>query len=110
MKIYILCADFIIYNKVYMRVKIMNFRIPLVVASEKGTAQTYFYNWGCKGLTSGASSCSTLLCDRKMNTEGEHLGRFINRSTLERGTIEGNSPVCKNKFMLLVMILEYCRA
>ena len=38
MKIYILCADFIIYNKIYMRVKIMNFRIPLVVASEKGTA------------------------------------------------------------------------
>ena len=37
MKIYILCA---VPTKVadYMRVKIMNFRIPLVVASEKGTA------------------------------------------------------------------------
>ena len=42
--------------------------------------------------------------------EGEHLGRIINRSTLERGTIEGNSPVCKNNFMLLVRFLEYCRA
>ena len=37
-----------------MRVKIMNFRIPLVVASEKGTAQTNFYNWGCKVIASGA--------------------------------------------------------
>ena len=36
MKIYILCADFLI--EVYMRVKIMDFRIPLVVASEEGTA------------------------------------------------------------------------
>ena len=38
MKIYILCAENIIYNIFYMRVKIMNFRIPLVVASEEGTA------------------------------------------------------------------------
>ena len=45
-----------------------------------------------------------------MITEGEHLGRIINRSTLERGTIEGNSPVLKNKFMLLAIFLEYCRA
>ena len=36
MKIYILCAD-LIFSEVYMRVKIMNFRIPLVVASEEGT-------------------------------------------------------------------------
>ena len=45
-----------------------------------------------------------------MFAEGEHLGRIIKRITLERGTIEGNSPVLKNNFMLLVMILEYCRA
>ena len=38
MKIFILCAEFVIYYKFYMRVKIKNFRIPLVVASEKGTA------------------------------------------------------------------------
>ena len=38
MKIYILCADCALYcATIYMRVKIMNFRIPLVVASEKGT-------------------------------------------------------------------------
>ena len=40
-----------------MRVGIMNFRIPLVVASEEGTAQTIFYKWCCKGLTSGALHC-----------------------------------------------------
>ena len=38
MKIYILCAGIVIYNNIYMRIKIMNFRIPLVVASEEGTA------------------------------------------------------------------------
>ena len=37
MKIYILCAGVVLSN-VDMRVKIMNFRIPLVVASEEGTA------------------------------------------------------------------------
>ena len=43
-------------------------------------------------------------------TEGEHLDKIIKRSTLERGTIEGDSPVLKNNFMLLVVFLEYCRA
>ena len=80
------------------------------MASEKGTAQTNFYNWGCKVIASGAPFCFTLLCDKKMTAEGEHLDKVINRSTLERGTIEGNSPVCKNNFMLLVRFLEYCRA
>ena len=93
-----------------MRVEIMNFRIPLVVASEEGTAQTNFYNWGCKVIASGALFCSTLLCDRKMFAEGEHLGKSFKRSTLERGAIEGNSPVFKKTFMLLVRFLEYCRA
>ena len=37
MKIYILCAGSV-KCRADMRVKIMNFRIPLVVASEKGTA------------------------------------------------------------------------
>ena len=46
----------------------------------------------------------------EMFAEGEHLDRIIKRSTLERGTIEGNSPVFKNKFMLLAVILKYCRA
>ncbi len=45
-----------------------------------------------------------------MFAEGEHLGKAIKRSTLERGAIEGNSPVFKNNFMLLVRFLEYCRA
>ena len=36
MKIYIFCAEFFRNKKFYMRVEIMNFRIPLVVASEKG--------------------------------------------------------------------------
>ena len=49
MKIYILCADFVIYDEVYMRVEIMNFRIPLIVASEKGTAQTNFLKLGLQG-------------------------------------------------------------
>ncbi len=30
--------------------------------------------------------------------EGEHLDKIIKRNTLERGTIEGDSPVLKNKF------------
>ena len=34
--------------------EIMNFRIPLVVASEQGTAQTQIYFGGCKVLASGA--------------------------------------------------------
>ncbi len=93
-----------------MRVGILIFRIPLVVASEKGTAQTKIYFWGCKVTTSGALVCSTLLCDRQMLAEGEHLGKGFNRSTLERGTIEGNSPVCENNFTLLVRFLKYCRA
>ena len=39
MKIYILCAGLALYcATIDMRVKIMNFRIPLVVASEEGTA------------------------------------------------------------------------
>ena len=46
MKIYIFCAGFIIYNEISMRVKIMNFRIPLVVASEKGAVQTNIYLLG----------------------------------------------------------------
>ena len=37
-----------------MRVKIMNFHIPLVAASEEGTAQTHFYSGGCKVVASGA--------------------------------------------------------
>ena len=45
-----------------------------------------------------------------MFAEGEYLGKIIKRSTLESGTIEGNSPVLKNNFMLLVRFLEYCRA
>ena len=36
MKIYILCAGYVL-SIADMRVKIMNFRIPLVVASEEGT-------------------------------------------------------------------------
>ena len=39
--------------------------------------------------------------------EGEHLDKFVKRSTLERGTIEGNSPVLKNHFTLLAVLLEY---
>ena len=38
MKIYILCVGLVIYNEPDMYAGIMNFRIPLVVASEKGTA------------------------------------------------------------------------
>jgi len=45
----------------------------------------------------------------EMFAEGEHLDKIVKRSTLERGTIEGNSPVFKNNFMLLVRFLKYCR-
>ncbi len=41
------------------------------------------------------------------SAEGEHLGKIIKRSTLERGAIEGNSPVFENNFTLLVILLEY---
>ena len=71
----------------------MNFRIPLVVASEKGTAQTNIYYWGCKGLTSGAPNTQFAKIRCLMFAEGEHLDKAIKRSTLERGAIEGNSPV-----------------
>ena len=60
-----------------MRVKIMNFHIPLVVASEKGSAQTNFYNWGCKVLTSGALFRSYASKVWIMITEGEHLGKLL---------------------------------
>ena len=47
--------------------------------------------------------------DSTLNSaEGEDLDRVIKKSTLERGAIEGNSPVFKNNFMLLVVLLEYC--
>ncbi len=52
-----------------------------------------------------ASSSET----RVMFAEGEHLDKSFRRSTLERGAIEGNSPVLKKTFMLLVRYLEYCR-
>ena len=61
-------------------------------------------------MASGALLCSTLLCDKEMFAEGEYLDKVIKRSTLERGTIEGNSPVFKNNFTLLAVFLEYCRA
>ncbi len=32
---------------------------------------------------------------------------MVRRSTLERGAIEGNSPVFENHFVLLVVFLEY---
>lgn len=37
-----------------MRLENIHFRIPLVVASEEGTAQTNLYDWGCKVIASGA--------------------------------------------------------
>ena len=40
MKIYILCGDPPFMGEVDMYARIMNFRIPLVAASEQGTAQT----------------------------------------------------------------------
>jgi len=42
--------------------------------------------------------------------EGEHLGVLVRRMTLERATIEGNSPVFENHFALLVILLEYHEA
>jgi len=42
-----------------------------------------------------------------MFAEGEHLGRSVKRNSLERGAIEGNSPVFKNLFTLLAIFLEY---
>jgi len=35
---------------------------------------------------------------------------LIRRSSLERGAIEGNSPVLENHFVLLVISLEYFEA
>ena len=68
MKIYILCVS-------YIYVEIMNFRIPLVVASEQGSAQTNFYNWGCKVIASGASFVWSVSSVRKTSAEGEHLDK-----------------------------------
>ena len=42
-----------------------------------------------------------------MFAEGEHLDKMVRRITLERGTIEGKSPVFENHLMLLVVSLEY---
>ena len=39
--------------------------------------------------------------------EGEHLGETVNQTSLERVTIEGNSPVGENSFTLLDIFLEY---
>ena len=44
---------------------------------------------------------------RAILAEGEHFGKDIKRSTLERGAIEGNSPVLENNFTLLAIFLEY---
>ena len=49
-------------------------------------------------MASGALLWCTLLCDKEMFAEGEHLDKVVKRSTLERGTIEGNSPVLKKTF------------
>ena len=37
----------------------------------------------------------------------EFVEGLFKRSTLERGTIEGNSPVFKKHFMLLAIFLKY---
>ena len=55
----------------------MNFRIPLVVASEKGTAQTQIYFGGCKGLTSGALFKFRASEVWIMIAEGEQKGKLL---------------------------------
>ena len=44
---------------------------------------------------------------KRKSLEGEHLDEIINRIALERQTTEGNSPVGKNNFALLIIFLEY---
>ena len=40
-------------------------------------------------------------------SKGEHLGKEVRGSTLERDTKEGNSPVLENFFTLLDVSLKY---
>ncbi len=56
--------------------------IPLVVASERGTAQTVM-------------ACMAGLQGRPVQNRGV-TNRRISRTVLERPTIEGDSPVCEN--------------
>ena len=63
---------------------------------------------GLQGFNVGGTEYS-IYVECSMTAEGEHLDKIVKRSTLERGTIEGNSPVFKNNFMLLVRFLKYCR-
>ena len=53
MKIFILCVVLDV-SRNDMCVGIKDFLIPLVVASENGTAYTSFYNWCFKVIASGA--------------------------------------------------------
>ena len=41
--------------------------------------------------------------------EGEHLGKVVSPNTLERGTIDGDSPVGENHITLLVIFLSTTR-
>ena len=57
---------------------------------------------GCKKITSGAFRVHWNVCRGRAFRQ-----RLVSRNTLERGTIEGNSPVGENPFALLVIFLEY---
>ena len=43
----------------------------------------------------------------KKGLKGEHLGKRVRGTTLERETIGGNSPVPENSLMLLDVFLKY---
>ena len=48
-----------------------------------------------------------ILAEQKKCSGGRKLGRVVNQMSLGRATIEGNSPVDENNFMLLDTLLEY---
>jgi hypothetical protein len=84
--------------------------ISLVAASEKEEAQTghrAICGWGCKNLTSGVLF-SVFFRTQRVGCPREKIRRsLVSQNPLERGTKEGNSPVGENRFVLLVIYLEY---
>ena len=82
--------------------------IPLVAASEQGGAQTYviFNNIGVVRKWR-RELCFGFFQSKDFSGENH---KIVSRKTLERATIEGDSPVGENNFVLSAIYLEYLRA
>ena len=75
--------------------------IPLVAASETGTAQTLFFFGFIWRKVRGCKVAASIYL-------GKARSYMVRRTVLERPAKEGDSPVYENQCTLSAAILEYC--